>query len=144
MSLAQFAVAGAALTLVLAIDQLAKAGAERILPEAPRPAASPLRFEVVRNDQAGFGRIAVSRSVRAAVGALAAAAGMTLVLFGGPLSTLSALGLGMAIGGAAGNVMDLLTRGHVIDFVSIGRWPTFNLADVALCCGLAMAAIGLT
>jgi signal peptidase II len=40
--------------------------------------------------------------------------------------------------------MDLLTRGHVIDFVSIGRWPTFNLADVALCCGLAMAAIGLT
>ena len=144
MSLQQFAAAGAAFILVLGFDQLAKAGAERILPEAPRPAARPLRFEVVRNEQAGFGRIAVSRNVRVAVGALAAAAGMTLVLLGSPLSTLSALGLGMAIGGAAGNVMDLLTRGHVIDFVSIGRWPTFNLADVALCCGLAMAAIGLT
>jgi len=47
MSLAQFAVAGAALTLVLAVDQLAKAGAERILPEAPRPAASPSPFREV-------------------------------------------------------------------------------------------------
>lgn len=144
MYLAQSAVAGAALTVVLAVDQLAKVGAERILPEAPRPAASPFRFQVVRNHRAAFGGIAGSRIARVAVGALAAAAGLTLVLFGGPISTLSALGLGMAIGGAIGNVIDLLSRGHVIDFVSIGRWPTFNLADVALCGGLVMAVIGLT
>jgi signal peptidase II len=51
--------------------------------------------------------------------------------------------LGVAVGGTAGNVTDLLLRGHVVDFVRIGRWPVFNLADVALCVGVGLAALGL-
>ena len=141
MSLVQF-MAGATMTFVLAGDQASKAAAQTLLPEAPRLGSGPLRLEVVRTDRAALGRIAVPRHLRIGVGALAAAAGLILVVLA-PLSTVSTLGLGLAVGGAAGNLTDLLTRGHVIDFISIGRWPTFNLADVALCAGVVLAAIGL-
>jgi signal peptidase II len=55
-----------------------------------------------------------------------------------------ALGLGMILGGALGNLMDRFFRGpaplqgHVIDFVSIGWWPVFNVADPAVVGGAAL------
>jgi signal peptidase II len=45
------------------------------------------------------------------------------------------VGIGAAIGGATGNVLDRLYRGAVVDFVAIGPWPVFNLADAALVAG---------
>ena len=46
------------------------------------------------------------------------------------------------LGGAIGNFVDRITRGYVIDFIDWhwkhqGRWPTFNVADVAISVGLA-------
>lgn len=57
-----------------------------------------------------------------------------------------AVGLGLVLGGAAGNLTDRLVRppgplrGHVIDFLSLfapdgSVWPVFNLADTAIVCG---------
>ncbi|MEO6795036.1 MAG: signal peptidase II [Mycobacterium sp.] len=49
-----------------------------------------------------------------------------------------AVGLGMILGGALGNLMDRFFRapghlqGHVVDFLSIGWWPVFNVADPAV------------
>src|SRR4051794_41853851 len=46
-----------------------------------------------------------------------------------------AIGLGMILGGAMGNLVDRFFRspgplqGHVVDFLSIGWWPGFNVAD---------------
>jgi len=46
-----------------------------------------------------------------------------------------AIGLGMILGGATGNLVDRFfrspgpLRGHVVDFLSIGWWPVFNVAD---------------
>jgi signal peptidase II len=46
-----------------------------------------------------------------------------------------AIGLGMILGGAMGNLVDRFFRspgplqGHVVDFFSIGWWPVFNVAD---------------
>ena len=51
-------------------------------------------------------------------------------------------GLGAALGGAAGNVYDRLRRGVVIDFVDLGWWPAFNLADAAITLG-ALTALWL-
>ena len=45
------------------------------------------------------------------------------------------IGVGTALGGATGNVLDRLYRGAVVDFVAIGPWPVFNLADAALVAG---------
>jgi len=53
----------------------------------------------------------------------------------------TAAGLGMAIGGAGGNLVDRLRRGAVVDFVALGPWPVFNLADAAMTVGLLLAAL---
>ena len=56
-----------------------------------------------------------------------------------------ALGLGLAIGGALGNVVDRLRFGAVRDFIDLywrdWHWPAFNFADVAIVTGLAMVIL---
>ncbi len=43
---------------------------------------------------------------------------------------------GMVIGGITGNLIDRVTRGgEVLDFIAIGYFPVFNLADLFLCLG---------
>ncbi len=51
---------------------------------------------------------------------------------------LGAVGAGLLIGGAAGNLWDRLRHGEVTDFIELGPWPAFNLADVAVVCGAAL------
>ena len=52
-----------------------------------------------------------------------------------------AVGLGMVLGGAVGNLVDRVFRepgpfrGHVVDFLELPHWPVFNLADSAIVCG---------
>jgi signal peptidase II len=57
-------------------------------------------------------------------------------------SLAAQLSLGAALGGAASNLYDRLRRGAVIDFLDLGVWPVFNLADVAITAG-AVAALWL-
>jgi signal peptidase II len=52
-------------------------------------------------------------------------------------------GVGCALGGAAGNLLDILRRRHVVDFIDLGWWPVFNLADVAIVGGLLFAFWGM-
>lgn len=51
-------------------------------------------------------------------------------------SPLSMIVLGFITGGAAGNMIDRVVRGFVIDFIQVGWWPTFNLADAFLTVGI--------
>ena len=57
-------------------------------------------------------------------------------------SLVHAAGLGLAIGGALGNVADRLRFGSVRDFIDVywsdHHWPAFNLADAAVVIGLAL------
>lgn len=52
-------------------------------------------------------------------------------------------GMGCALGGAAGNLLDILRRRYVVDFIDLGWWPVFNLADVAIVGGLLLAFWGM-
>lgn len=58
-----------------------------------------------------------------------------------------ALALGLVLGGAVGNLVDRFFRapgplqGHVVDFVSVGWWPVFNVADSAICVGGAVLVV---
>jgi signal peptidase II len=51
-------------------------------------------------------------------------------------------GLALILGGAAGNLIDRLLYGHVIDFIDLyygaWHWPTFNIADSAITIGAAL------
>ena len=48
------------------------------------------------------------------------------------------LSLGLQLGGALGNVVDRLRMGEVTDFIDVGAWPIFNLADSAIVGGIAI------
>ena len=54
-------------------------------------------------------------------------------------SDVALVGLGLALGGAAGNLWDILRRHYVVDFIDLRWWPVFNLADVAIIAGLVVA-----
>jgi signal peptidase II len=49
------------------------------------------------------------------------------------------VGLGLAFGGSGSNLFDILRDRYIVDFIDLGWWPVFNLADVAIVAGLAMA-----
>jgi signal peptidase II len=46
--------------------------------------------------------------------------------------------LGLQLGGASGNLVDRITLGRVTDFIDIGIWPVFNLADSSIMIGLSI------
>ena len=48
------------------------------------------------------------------------------------------LSLGLQLGGAVGNLTDRLTIGHVVDFIHVGSWPIFNVADSSLVVGVTL------
>lgn len=56
-----------------------------------------------------------------------------------------AAGLGLIVGGAAGNLVDRLIRdpvplhGAVVDWIQLPNWPVFNIADSAIVCGGVLA-----
>lgn len=51
------------------------------------------------------------------------------------------LGVALAFGGAAGNLLDILRYRYIVDFIEIPRWWVFNLADVAIVLGLTAALL---
>ncbi|MDU7193688.1 signal peptidase II [Lawsonella clevelandensis] len=58
-----------------------------------------------------------------------------------------ATGLALILGGAFGNLYDRLFRppapfsGHVVDFISVGKFPVFNIADSAVTIGVIIVVI---
>jgi signal peptidase II len=54
--------------------------------------------------------------------------------------------LGLILGGAFGNLIDRLAAGEVLDFIDMGigayRWPTYNVADVAVTVGAVLLILG--
>lgn len=58
------------------------------------------------------------------------------------------IGATLVLAGALGNLFDRLRIAHVVDFISVGvpgvawRWPTFNIADSAICTGVCLLLWG--
>lgn len=61
--------------------------------------------------------------------------------------TLIAAALSLIMGGALGNVVDRVTRGHVVDFIDfyVGSWhfAAFNVADMAISCGAGLLILDM-
>ena len=54
------------------------------------------------------------------------------------------LAMGMQLGGAVGNLVDRLTMGgHVTDFISVGKFPVFNIADASISIGVVVLLLGV-
>jgi len=53
------------------------------------------------------------------------------------------LAMSMQLGGAIGNLIDRLTIGHVTDFISVGTFPVFNIADSSISVGCVVLLLGV-
>jgi len=76
---------------------------------------------------------------------VAAACAVAALLCAPPLRDNAFISAGsvIALAGAAGNLIDRFVRGAVVDFIAIGRWPAFNVADVAIVGGAAAVGAAL-
>jgi signal peptidase II len=134
--------------VVIALDQLAKwAIVEWLGPGATSHrrelAGRLLAFEYVENTGAAFGLFA-GRVWLISVLALAVAV-LFVILLASELNGNYALqvAIGMILGGAIGNLIDRLRLGYVIDFIAIGTWPKFNVADSSITLGVAVVVLTL-
>jgi lipoprotein signal peptidase len=123
----------------LLLDQWSKS-AVRLL--APDQVIYCLRFTSIRY-KANANRIYRSRAVQIAMVATWLWALVSVVVLrrsgGWFQGHIPLVGLGLALGGAAGNLLDILRHQTVVDFIDLGWWPVFNLADAGIVAGLLLA-----
>lgn len=121
--------------VVLVLDIVTKVLAVALLtPGQPVPIiGDTVTWTLVRNSGAAF---SMATGYTWVLTLIASAVVFGIVWMGRRLvSPWWAIGLGMILGGAMGNLVDRFfrspgpLRGHVVDFLSIGWWPVFNVAD---------------
>jgi signal peptidase II len=127
------------LTIVV-VDQLTKSWAVSALASGPKwVIGDSVGFELTRNGGSAFSRFQGITPILA-VGAVIVTIVLVRVLRGTTDRWL-VIGLTLVLGGALGNIMDRIfrapgfMRGHVVDFVAVGWWPVFNLADSCVTIG---------
>ena len=127
-------------TLVAGFDQLTKAALISVI--FPSQANSRLELvdglvslEYAENRGAAFGLLAGLTPVLALVSVVILAA-LLFQYSRQPQPPLwQTFAAGLIVGGALGNLVDRVRLGYVIDFVSVGPWPHFNVADAAITIG---------
>jgi signal peptidase II len=141
--------------VILALDQITKLIVlARLAPGAPvRVVDGVFSLTLVMNPGLAFGMLSgtpdgwrwtagVLSLIALAILAVIAA---RLLPTGGPWTALS---LGLIFGGAAGNLVDRVRFGAVVDFLDFYwrhyHWPAFNVADSAITVGVALLALRMT
>ncbi len=135
--------------VVVALDQGTKAIVWRTLPLHESVAVIPgfLNFTHIRNTGAAFGLMNGSdmpyKTLLLSVVAVVSLVGVGFYAAGLPREQrVARWGLALILGGAAGNLIDRVTAGFVVDFVDV-YWRTyhfwaFNVADSAITVGVAL------
>ncbi len=142
----------AALALYMA-DQASKSWAVRRLKagEVVRVWDGVLQFGYAENPGIAFGQLQeggqFGRWMLATLAALAVV-GLLAYFFRTKRTDDRLLGaLALLLAGVAGNLTDRVRLGHVVDFVEVFigsyQWPSFNVADAAICAGAGLLALDL-
>lgn len=129
--------------LIIILDQITKTWFDHALQYGERWNILPFfDFTLLYNPGAAFSFLAGGQGWQRwffTIIAVAAIGLMVHLLRRHPAQTLFCTALTFILGGAAGNVIDRFTEGHVIDFL-LFYWnerffPAFNVADIAITCG---------
>lgn len=135
-SLIELLASGATL---LVLDRLTKRFAETRLAGRSIAVAPSLRIAHVASRRLRSKSPHV-RAILATVWLAAFTAALTLNDLGAAFQTpLQLIGVGMALGGAAGNMVDVFQSKPVADFIDFNWWPAFNIADAGIVVGLITA-----
>ena len=138
--------------VILVLDQLTKAMAlRRLAPGVPAPVLEGLfSLTLVMNPGLAFGMLSgAPDGWRWIAGVLSLVALAILSVIAARLlptgGAWTALSLGLVFGGAAGNLIDRVRFGAVVDFLDFYwrgyHWPAFNVADSAITVGVALLAL---
>lgn len=137
----------------LVLDQLAKAAVTANLALGQGVTVIPGFFDLVHvlNRGAAFGFLNNENSTWQFwlfAGAAVLVVGVILnIVRTSAYSRLLFFGLGSILGGAVGNLVDRVRARAVTDFLDVywgeWHWPAFNVADIAICLGVAAAALVL-
>ena len=129
----------AAVTVVL--DQTTKAVALSHLQSGPIPLlGGVIGLSLTRNTGSAFG-LPAPAWVTTAVSLIVCVVVLVWVARGAGASLVRAIALGLVLGGAVGNLADRVCAGGVLDFIDLGIWPVFNVADIALTIGIGLLMI---
>jgi signal peptidase II len=127
---------------VVALDQTTKTLALDRLRGGPIHLAGPLSLALSFNSGVAF---SLGTGLTVPIIVIGAVLVVVLLWFArGSPSYPVALGTGLVLGGALGNLADRIFRSHggaVIDFIHFGFWPTFNVADVAIVVGAVVLVL---
>ena len=105
------------------------------------PKEGIFRITYVTNTGGAFGIFANQAFLLALVAIIGIGAFLVYLRYIPLQSTLLKVGLGLDLGGAIGNLIDRLRfEGKVTDFIDIGAWPVFNVADMSLVVGTILIA----
>ncbi|MBQ3270540.1 MAG: signal peptidase II [Clostridia bacterium] len=137
---------GAWIALLAALlDRLTKLAVARFAPRGCALVPGVVNLRPVENRGMAFsmlsGQTLALTLVTAAL--IAALAGWLIARPESP--RLLRAGLWLIVGGGLGNLYDRLTRGGVADFIELAfvRFAVFNVADICICVGAALAALGV-
>ena len=125
--------------IFLLLDQLTKFLVRAYLPfGSSYPARGFFRFTHAENTGSAFGILQGHNTPLIFVSFVGIVV-LALIYQSQPRPTnLLRLSLGLQIGGAIGNLLDRFRLGAVTDFIDVGPWPIFNLADASIISGLAL------
>jgi len=140
--------------VIVAVDQLTKALVRAMVPLHESVTVIPglIDFTHVRNTGAAFGilNLAEFPFKTVLISVIATAALIGVGVYAASLAhhqRVARIGLALIIGGAAGNLLDRLVAGSVVDFVDV-YWRTyhfwaFNVADSAISVGVAIMILDM-
>jgi signal peptidase II len=133
--------AGALCALVVVADQIAKAAIEDNLVVGEKvDVLGPLGLTLSHNKGVAFGLAWGGGALLIAFTVLAL--GFVAYLFSrNPARPWMWVAVGLVAGGAIGNLIDRVRHDQVTDFVELPSWPPFNLADVAITCGVLLLVV---
>jgi signal peptidase II len=135
-----------AIATIVGVDQLTKSWAVSALADGPQHIiGDTVTLELARNSGSAFSGFQRYTPVLAVL-----AIGITILIARAVRHATDSwviVGLVLVLGGALGNLTDRLARspgflrGHVVDFIAIGWWPVFNIADSCVTVGAAVLIV---
>ncbi len=123
-------------SIVVLIDQFTKYIARNFLSgRSLHILGNFVSLTFVKNEGAVFGILQGARLFLVILSVLSLAA-IAFVINRYQLAKPFLVAVGLIVGGIAGNLLDRIFVGYITDFISISKWPVFNIADSAIDVGV--------